>query len=375
MTIDEYLASLRASTASEYRTTYKHLDRWNIQRLDGKPLNSFSDFLRQNFPTMSENTIVKHVRQARTISKKCKLNLDIDVITPVYIPPPKFSDNDFHKLVAGFADCPYPKFIVSTQRHRYWETLIHFVAVTALRRQAVLGMRICDVNFDQSFVSVRPEIDKKGKERYKPITPELASDLIELLRHYDSSGVPAKCLDCLFPWGHGDRVWYECWRAAEKKVGKRFHLHDVKRFSGELALRAGATPLELMQHMDHSDIKTTLQHYCRPTTTALIRKLKVPLPDRPTRMTPMFTEPELEGIVERMVRERLAVLGIDSSDIGVDEYGAAFIKNSDGTGNLNRQRRKTDQRTFQKSARELAKEAKAKAYGFRVFFGEEGGDV
>jgi hypothetical protein len=111
---------------------------------------------------------------------------------------------------------------------------------------------------------------------------------------------------------------------AEEKLGKRFHLHDLKRFSGELALRAGATPLELMQHMDHSSIKTTLKHYCRPTTTGLVKKLKVPLPDRESRMTPMFTEPELQNTLLDTMRSQLLKIGIDI-DVVLDRFGIPLV--------------------------------------------------
>jgi hypothetical protein len=69
-------------------------------------------------------------------------------------------------------------------------------------------------------------------------------------------------------------------------------LHDVKRFSGELALRAGASDLELMEHMDHSNIKTTLNHYCRPKTRNLVNKIVVPIPNQPCPPTPPNQEPE-----------------------------------------------------------------------------------
>jgi len=112
--------------------------------------------------------------------------------------------------------------------------------------------------------------------------------------------------------------------AAESKVGKRFRLHDLKRFSGELALRAGATPLELQQHMDHADIRTTLTHYCRPVTTALVCKFKYPMPGtKHQRTTPLFTEPELKSIIESGIIRRLVEAGVDAATIKfvLDDYG------------------------------------------------------
>ena len=95
-------------------------------------------------------------------------------------------------------------------------------------------------------------------------------------------------------------------------------------YDGELALRAGATPLELMQHMDHANIRTTLLHYCRPTTTGLIKKLKVPIPDREGRMTPMFTEPELQNTLLDTMRSQLSKIGI-AVDVVLDRFGLPVL--------------------------------------------------
>ena len=142
------------------------------------------------------------------------------------------------------------------------------------------------------------------------------------------SVIPSAQSALLFPWTHGTKAWYKVWNAAESKLGKRFHLHDLKRFSGELALRAGATPLELMQHMDHANLTTTLLHYCRPTTTGLIKKLKVPIPDREGRMTPMFTEPELQSTLLDTMRCQLASIGVDL-DVVLDRFGLPVLGAAD----------------------------------------------
>jgi len=244
-TIEHYLASLRAKTGSEYRTTYKYLQEWRIESLD-----SFADFLASR--KLAQNTIVKHVRQARTLIGRSdgvvpanfgtvdKLTKDdIPPVPPEYKPYPVFTDADFQALYTAFNDADYPRFIIAGERQRYWQTIIHFISVTALRRQALLGIEIGRVNFTEFFVTVDGSIDKIGRERYKPITPGLANDILNLRRFYDFSVIPSGQHKLVFPWIHGDKKWYEVWNSAELKVGKRFHLHDLKRFSGELALRAG----------------------------------------------------------------------------------------------------------------------------------------
>ena len=315
MTIDDYFSSLRSGTAREYRATYNYLQEWQGSTL------TFPDFLRTR--KLSDNTIAKHVRQLRTIIRNSDVGIELDSIPPYHGEHkdyPQFTDADFQSLYGAFYGVDFPKFIISGERHRYWHAVLHFVAVTAVRRQALLGITLDSVNFKEQFITVESENDKKRKTRFKPITSELSSDLVELLRFYDMTQIPKDQHRHLFPWSHGSKAWYRIWNAAESKVGKRFHLHDLKRFSGELALRAGASPLELMQHMDHASLTTTMNHYCRPTTTRLLQKLKVPIPNRESRMTPLFTEPELQDTVLDTMRRQLASIGIDI-DLVLDRFG------------------------------------------------------
>jgi integrase len=335
MTIEQFLASLRTCTANEYRTTVKYIECWRKHHAS----KTFSEHLQETY-TLSANTIAKHVRQATTIVKRCGEKIagftadSLGDAAPEVKTYPEFTDSDFQDLYNAFADSEYPKFIENGQRQRYWQTIIHFITITALRRQALLGLHIHNVNFSEFFVTVTPDTDKKGKARYKAITPELANDILNLRRFYDYNIIPAKQHNLVFPWTHGNKKWYECWQAAEAKIGKRFHLHDLKRFSGTLALRAGATVLELQEHMCHANISTTLLHYCRPQNRKLIEKIKIPLPNARPQLTPLFTEPELQHTIENMLRHRLAAAGIDldTVQLALDAFGEVnlshFTKNS-----------------------------------------------
>ena len=86
MQINDYLASLRAETGSQYRTSYNLLKEWN-------QAGSFADFLRKR--NISENTVAKHIRQARCIIKECDLGIDIPPMAPVPKDFPTFDDVDF----------------------------------------------------------------------------------------------------------------------------------------------------------------------------------------------------------------------------------------------------------------------------------------
>ena len=248
MKIDDYIDGMNPSTAIAYRSTAKYLAGW-LECKNTMPHLTFDKYLANL--KLAENTRIKHIRQARTIVKNCNLNYEIDAKTPVKTIPPQFSNDDFQTLYAAFDDCPFPTFIQSDQRYRFWQTIIHFVAVTALRRQAILGVNQSDVNWHEHTIYILPENDKKQKFRTKPLTADLVANLLDLLRFYDKDAIPASMQNRLFPWTHCTNTWYKCWNTAEERVGMRFRLLDLKRFSGHLALQAGANAIELMKHMDH----------------------------------------------------------------------------------------------------------------------------
>jgi integrase len=160
ITIENYLATLRANTANEYRTTINYIKQWK----ELQPARTFTDYLQCCFTKpLSTNTIAKHIRQAKHILKKCgekNVNYsesDLGTAAPEVKTYPEFTDSDFKDLYNAFADSEYPKFIENGQRQRYWQTIIHFITITALRRQALLGLTIGNVNFQECFVTVTPD--------------------------------------------------------------------------------------------------------------------------------------------------------------------------------------------------------------------------
>jgi integrase len=317
-TITEFIGTMSVRTAAEYKTTARYLSQWRTK----KKRPTFANYLRSL--GVNHNTIVKHCKQAKSICKHCNLDYEIESLTLILKPPPIFSDNDFANLYEAFQNVEWPKFIQIDHEYRYWQCILHFAAITALRREAILGLNIDNVNFKELYVTIPPNIDKKNTERYKPITQELADEILQLRRFYDNSQIIPAQRKRIFPWTHGNKRWYMCWHAAEEKLGKRFHLHDLKRYAGTLALQAGATPMELQQHLDHANLTTTLKHYCRPQTRELVQRIKVPIPKKNlhARLTPLFTEPELHEILEDILERRLRELGItELPKIVVDEFG------------------------------------------------------
>lgn len=142
--------------------------------------------------------------------------------------------------------------------------------------------------------------------------------------------------DRVFPWQHGSKTWYSVWNRAEKLAGVNVGLHDLKRYSGELALRAGATMLELQQHMDHADIKTTLEHYCRPQTRDLVNRITVPIPngEYPDPLAGSGIEERMkaaEQLIDEIRLSRLLEAGIDMQRLAAAISGKRIWETSSGT--------------------------------------------
>jgi len=149
-TITEYLGGLSVRTAREYQSTHNYLTEWQSAKM---VFASFPDFLKSR--KLSDNTIYKHCRQARTLLRHCTIGtLTLENIsTCVYERKeyPQFTDSDFQTLYGAFFGVDYPKFIISGERHRYWHAILHFVSVTAVRRQALF--RHCFVGFGDFLVA------------------------------------------------------------------------------------------------------------------------------------------------------------------------------------------------------------------------------
>ncbi|MDR2116029.1 MAG: tyrosine-type recombinase/integrase [Planctomycetaceae bacterium] len=300
--VPTYLTDDVVETIKCYRTSIKKL-----KELCDDPtiyeVNLYgTDFVRKLRNEGLQNvTIAKHCRHLNSIFLKLGppgyRNRDAKGLL-TYIPyfklpkvklsPPRvFEDENFQSLFNAFGcEKDYPRYLLPEKRPLFWQAIMIFVSIVAVRREVVLGIEWRDINREELFVHVRPEIDKKDQNRYKPIK----SELIEYLELIRPSHINWNSNSKIFQWTHGDKCWYKCWHKAEERAGIKMGLHDLKRFSGDLAIRAGASDLELMQHMDHTNISTTLKHYCRPKTRNIVNKIVVPIPNTNT-VTPPPSSP------------------------------------------------------------------------------------
>jgi integrase len=318
--VPQHLKKRDHRTVAEYQTTVnlvtEILEDPGLHCL-GMQRNDFVKTLEAR--GLEPATIAKHLRHLNAIFKQFPEKYRIHW-APIDVPettPKVVLDNEFQALYRAFCnEKQYPKYLAAKNRPLFWQTIMEFVAVVAVRREAVLSLEWCNVNTKERYVTVEEWQDKKHRRRFKPLTADLLEKMLELKA---CGGVTGPKRHCLFPWVHCQKTWYQVWNRAQLEAGNTIGLHDLKRFSGELALRAGASELELMQHMDHANISTTLKHYCRPKTTDLVNRMKVPLPmefEPPPPEDPIIAENErrVNAAHQWLDEQRLARLlaaGID----------------------------------------------------------------
>lgn len=152
----------------------------------------------------------------------------------------------------------------------WWQAWILIAYTCALRRGALLGITWENANLAKRTLTIPANIDKTGRQRLKPITPEA---LRHLLRIQTGSGP-------IFPWPHSastlNREWHHLQTAAGIPKPQQFTIHDLKRTAATEA-SATASPWTLQRFLDHANISTSLHYVAVP---AELRDLaeRLPLP-------------------------------------------------------------------------------------------------
>ncbi len=187
--------------------------------------------------------------------------------------PKEVRDDPVHALFHAVSSCPeahdLPRYLDADLRPIFWKCVIQFVSSTALRRKAVFNLTWADIEPGQKFLVVPPHIDKARSERRKPLHPEVLR-LLQAIRSADSAK--------LFPWAHGDKKFYSVWHSINRVAGlnPELTLHDLKRYALQHALRSGVDPATLQMLGDHSNIRTTLNHYVRENFERYVQDLVLP---------------------------------------------------------------------------------------------------
>jgi len=122
----------------------------------------------------AEATIAKHLRNLNAIFRKLPEKQRI-YWAPIKLQdsePRQVSDSEFQALYRAFgSETRWPKHLPEHLRPHFWRTVMCFAAITALRREAILGVEFRDVNWNEQYLCLRREIDKAKQKRYKPLTP------------------------------------------------------------------------------------------------------------------------------------------------------------------------------------------------------------
>lgn len=181
-------------TLAEYRQTISLV----VEILDDPTVNEIN-LLRNQFVEelqnrgAADNTVAKHCRQLNAVFAKLgpKGPRNHDATGRMkYAPhwplpvlktkdPKRVSDDEFQALYTAFDhQDDYPKHLPKKQRYVYWQTIMEFVAVTALRREAVLGIEWRNINAKELYLVVEMDVDKKDKKRVKPLTESLLRKLM-----------------------------------------------------------------------------------------------------------------------------------------------------------------------------------------------------
>ncbi len=174
-------------------------------------------------------------------------------------------------------------FLSSARVHPYYAAF-HVAATTGLRRGELLGLRWCDLDFDnahlhvlQTVIVVNAEVlietPKSASSRRRV---DLDARTVEVLRQHERlatvahvrAGSPDLARDSalVFSRASGEPLhpalfsyWFQ--RQVELAGLRRIRLHDLRHTHATLALQAGVHPKVVCERLGHSSITITLDTY------------------------------------------------------------------------------------------------------------------
>lgn len=168
-------------------------------------------------------------------------------------------------LDAAIAGEPF-KGVSGAERALIYEVCI----VTGMRANEARQLRINDfaLEIDQPFIHLRAETVKgKKKERFQPITSDLADRLVQHLfgraAHDLAFRVPKECAEML-------RADLAAAGIPYVQDGERFDFHSLRVEHASLSLEMGASIKVVSESLGHADITTTMRYlkFIRPKMEA-----------------------------------------------------------------------------------------------------------
>lgn len=100
-----------------------------------------------------------------------------------------------------------------------------------------------------------------------------------------------------------DSAFNESWVPAQDAAGVRGQVreHDLRDFNASHLLEAGASPLEVRDHLGHANVRTTIDHYLHVVTDRsgeladLMPQLLAPKPSKPSKITKLVPKTGTKG--------------------------------------------------------------------------------
>lgn len=217
----ERALSIKPASIEQLRYTVDHFTRHLGRAATLADLEKLSvlGFLGARLKTVAPATVNKD-RRALLALWRCAAEAEL-VAWPVRIQrakceqavPHTFSHGEMTRLVAATARMP---------EHTFWRALILALFDTGARVSAMLAVRIADIDFASSTISLRPEHSKTRQGQRVSFAPDTASALTAQI-----CGLPAESL--VFPWPHHRRRLFIYFRklcglaAVPLPRGKAFH--------------------------------------------------------------------------------------------------------------------------------------------------------
>jgi len=261
--LNNYVTLHPALTESSIKVYQYAVNRF-ISNLKERPISSYSDkdyyeFINQlkitNTNRTTINTISKHLKVLFNYAIKQNLisNNIIKVIpAPAGIPLPIPIDDlktilnyyNSKELYLSQRKVSYNKEEIKEQR-----LIVHILLYTGIRKSSLLRLTLSDIDYDNKVIIIR---NVKGKKNF--VFPLF--DKLKLLLQ-NCEGKIIKRIDKRFSfWNRDIQKLVEM-----KLIKKKYQLHSLRDTFSTLLASSGVDVAIVQELLNHSDIKTTKEHY------------------------------------------------------------------------------------------------------------------
>ena len=210
----------------------------------------------------SVNKELRNLRAMLRVAKKMGLidsvppiDRDVFLREPKRLPRPVGGDL-LERIWAAAEQAVYPR-LRELPAADWWRSIILAAVTTGYRRGPLLALRWEWIDLARGAIAVPAEDDKAGRDRLKPLHPELRKWLLRI-RTADPH---------VWPWPHNIRLFTRQWHKLQSVAGipKKEHttFHRLKSTCLTWSSQVASPPVT--QYLgDHASYKTTIQYYAAP---------------------------------------------------------------------------------------------------------------